>query len=372
VYIPLLLNNFIDNLNSKFMYNHKLVTLHAVFSCFLPMFLLLQNPVTAQPATITSGIDSIIQRTTPRAFNGVVSVSQNGQTLYQKAYGLANREQQTALTLKDQFVIGSLSKQITGALILLEVETGRVQLNNKIKQYLPRLTAKWTDSVTVEQLLNHTSGIVKLDQPLQNRPGRVFAYSNINYDLLGQILENVTGKSYAVLATQLFDKCSMRNTVVPGGSKKIPYLVKGYMQEPDSSLTPTGDDLLQLLHSPSGGIVSTVADLQRWNNCLHNGKVLKGATYKTMITPTSERTSRWGNLGYACGVQVDNLEGIQEISHSGYVPGYIAVNIYYPQKHLSIIVLENTGWLADDMDYTFYMEDQIRKLLRAQIAADEL
>lgn len=349
------------------MYKQRLVTRLSVFFYVLPLCILLQTPVFSQSAVISSGIDSILKLTAPRHFNGVVTVAQNGQTIYQQAYGFSDRNKKVPLTLKDQFIVGSISKQMTAALVMLEVEAGHIQLNNTINHYLPQLKARWKDSVTVEQLLNHTSGIKTVDLPLQNRPGRVFAYTNIAYELLGQILENVTHKSYAVLTMQLFDKCGMRNTTVPTASKAIRTLATGYMEEEGHTLTPTGSDLLSQLKAPSGGIVSTTADLQRWNICLHQGKILKDATYRKMITPSSERDSRWGRLNYGYGLQIDALDGIKEISHGGYVPGFISTNIYFPEKKLSVIILENTSWLPDDMNYTFFMEDKIRDLLRAQI-----
>jgi len=354
------------------MYKQRLVTRLSVFFYVLPLCILLQNPVFSQSAEISSGIDSILKLTTPRDFNGVVSVAQNGQTIYQQAYGFSDRDKKVPLTLKDQFIIGSISKQMTAALVMLEVEAGRIQLNKTINQYLPQLKPRWKDSVTVEQLLNHTSGIKSMDLPLQNRPGRVFAYTNIAYELLGQILESVTHKSYAALTMQLFDKCGMRNTTVPTASRAIRTLATGYMEAADHTLTPTDSDLLTLLKAPSGGIISTAADLQRWNICLHQGKILKDATYRQMITPSSERESRWGRLSYGYGLQIDALDDIKEISHNGYVPGFISTNIYFPEKKLSIIILENTSWLPEDMNYTFFMEDKIRELLRAQITANVL
>ncbi|MET7001591.1 serine hydrolase domain-containing protein [Chitinophaga defluvii] len=354
------------------MYKQRWVTRLSVFFYVLLLSVLLQNPVFSQSAVISSGIDSILKLTVPHSFNGVVTVAQNGQTIYQQAYGFADRDQKVPLTLKNQFIIGSISKQMTATLIMLEVEAGHIQLNKTINHYLPQLKPRWKDSVTVEQLLNHTSGIKTMELPLQNRPGRVFAYTNIAYELLAQILESVTHQSYAALATKLFDKCGMRNTTVPTASRAIRTLATGYMEEEDHTLTPTGSDLLTLLKAPSGGMISTAADLQRWNICLHQGKILKDATYRQMITPSSERDSRWGRLSYGYGVQVDELDDIREISHNGYVPGFISTNIYFPEKKLSLIVLENTSWLPADMSYTFFIEDKIRELLRAQITDNVL
>jgi D-alanyl-D-alanine carboxypeptidase len=116
-------------------------------------------------------IDSLIQTTSPRGFNGVILITQNGKTKYSKAFGYSNFENKIPLTLKDNFRIQSNSKQITAVLILKEVEKGNVSLKKPITTYLPDLKQPWADSVTVQQLLNMSAGIVSLDKPLAFKPG---------------------------------------------------------------------------------------------------------------------------------------------------------------------------------------------------------
>ena len=111
-------------------------------------------------------LDSLLETQSPRPFNGVVLITQDDDVLYQKALGFKNFEQRTALEGNDQFVINSNSKQITAALILLEVEKGTINLQVAINTYLPKLKQDWANTVTVHQLLNHTHGIAELNKPL--------------------------------------------------------------------------------------------------------------------------------------------------------------------------------------------------------------
>ncbi len=90
-------------------------------------------------------IDSLIATTNPRKFNGVILITQNGETKYSKEYGFSDFEKKIPINLNDNFRIQSNSKQITAVLILKEVEKGNIHLNNTIKKYLPELNSTWTD-----------------------------------------------------------------------------------------------------------------------------------------------------------------------------------------------------------------------------------
>ena len=175
-------------------------------------------------------LDSLLETQSPRPFNGVVLITQDDDVLYQKALGFKNFEQSTALEVDDQFVINSNSKQITAALILLEVEKGTINLQAPINTYLPKLKQDWASTVTVHQLLNHTHGIAELDKPLLFQPGSDFKYGNLSNVLLGQIITTVTKKSYTEVAEALFNKLGMNHSVA-NAARLAPRLVSGHINE---------------------------------------------------------------------------------------------------------------------------------------------
>mgnify|MGYP000900382627 CR=1 FL=1 len=98
---------------------------------------------------LTSKIDSLIQLENPRKFNGVILITENGKPIYGKAYGFADFEKKIPLKLSDSFIIMSNSKLFTSVLVLKEVEKGKIDLNEKISEYLPELSQSWKDSITV-------------------------------------------------------------------------------------------------------------------------------------------------------------------------------------------------------------------------------
>ena len=102
---------------------------------------------------LTVTIDSIIEN---NHFNGVALLIKDSTVVYSRSIGYSDIVQKTPIVFNDQFVIGSISKQITAVLVLREYEKGTLELNDKINQYLIKIDQPWSEEVTVHQLLTHT------------------------------------------------------------------------------------------------------------------------------------------------------------------------------------------------------------------------
>lgn len=343
------------------------------FSAFFSLLLLSECGFCQ--ADLGKSVDSLLRVTSPTFFNGVVLISKNGNPVYQKSHGYSDLTKKTALKMEDQFLIASISKQFTATLVLLQMQAGRIQAQQSIRYYLSDFKQQWADSVTVQQLLNHTSGITNWDKALAHEPGTKFSYSNINYAILGKIIEKTSGKTYAALTADLFDHCKMKSSTVPPGpgrKSNIKKLVKGHSEADNGQFQE--ENILNLLDSPmmgvpAGGIVSTTGDLNKWMYCLHSGGILADSMYQAMITHCVARPHRWGALKYGDGIQVDSLDDVEELSMSGYVPGFISTMIYYPKTKVSMVVLENISPSSSDMNRVYYFHDQIRKIVRSHLAS---
>lgn len=286
----------------------------------------------------------------PRAFSGVAAIAKEGKVVFQ--HNSDNVDGDT------RFIIGSLSKQMTAALVLIKADKKQIDLNSPISRYLPNLYPDWADKVTVTHLLNHTSGIVATDKPLKSKPGTRFAYSNLGYDLLGEIVSSKPVKDYLGLAKLVFKYCDMPSSKAYGTTGVVEGSVELNTGELKAIKPRISEDSI-----PSGGIVSTVNDLIKWNQCLHEGRLFTKPLYQQMVEQAAVREHRWGQLGYGFGLQLLQSEGLVEYSHSGYVPGYIATLTYYPQTKTTLVVLENTSWMPNDMARVFYYHDALRKKL---------
>ncbi|WP_338759327.1 serine hydrolase domain-containing protein [Bernardetia sp. ABR2-2B] len=318
-------------------------------------------------------IDSLILTTSPRKFNGVVFITKNGETKYEKAYGYSDFDKKTPISSNDNFRIQSNSKQITAVLVLKEVEKGNINLESTIKIYLPNLEQTWADTVTVHQLLNMSSGIIDVNEPLLFEAGKGYRYSNPGYGLLGNILEHVTKKEYSELANSLFEELKMTNTYCyqPDGDNKG--LVNSYWLESNEVSLVAFDSIGFTKESwksfiPAGGIISNVSDLNLWDTKLHKGKVLSTDFYNKMTIPTNKGThAAFDNdtLGYAYGLRVHDQHPIKHLGHGGRGIGFVCIKFYIPENDIDVIVWENIYCLDNDIEplVVYHFENEIRKIV---------
>ncbi|RZJ48702.1 MAG: class A beta-lactamase-related serine hydrolase [Flavobacterium sp.] len=314
----------------------------------------------------TAKIDSLIQTTSPRSFNGVILITQNGKTKYSKAFGYSDFENKIPLAIKDKFRIQSNSKQITAVLILREADKGKIDLQSPIKKYLPEIKQAWADSVTVHQLLNFSSGITAIDKPLSFKPGTDFLYNVVAYTLLGNIIEQVTGKKYVAAANDLFKELDMNNSFCYEENKMQNRLVNGYTSSNNifklRAHPIQREDWVGFI--PAGGIVSNLEDLNRWDTKLHNGAILKPTTYKLMTNYTiTAQHEAFGKekIGYGYGVYISDKTPLKYIGHPGKGLGFVSLKIYFPEINVDLIVLENQ--YSDDESLHYYFEKEIRKIV---------
>ena len=313
-------------------------------------------------------IDSLIQTTSPRKFNGVISITQNGKRVFSKTYGYSNFEKKTPVSLNDNFRIQSNSKQITGVIVLKEVEKGNIELDRPISTYLPEFKATWVDSVTVHQLVNMSAGIESLDKPLLFKPGTDFHYSNPAYGLLGRIIKNVTGKEYTEVANSLFKELGMKNTFCYHFDKENQELINGYQGTGSeyefvkfSEIGFTKDTWNDFI--PTGGIISNIRDLHIWDKKLHNGELLEPASYEIMTNseiPDVFPALSDEEMSYGYGIDIAD-QPFRYLGHGGSGFGFVNIKFYVPENGLNVIVLENV--YHDDIPIRYHFEKEIRKIV---------
>ena len=308
---------------------------------------------------LTSKVDSIINE---HKFNGVLLISTDSCTIYSSANGYSNLETKSKISLNDQFVIGSISKQITAVLILRAYEKRRIGLNDTIGKYLLEIDQPWMKKVTVHQLLTHTHGIVDLDKPLAFKQGSKFHYSQLGYELLAQLLEKVSGKTFKDLSTELFNQYGLKNTFHPN-NKVYRNLVEGYEENENGTLEYTEHSLYN--YAAAGSFISNVNDLTKWNQLLHSESLIKKETLELMKTKYATRMHPiFGAVEYSYGLLFKDGEQDIQIGALGYAPGFVSACYYYPQTKLNLIVLGNTANNLDDFKQTFVVHTEIMQLIK--------
>lgn len=289
-----------------------------------------------------------------------LAVIKNGRIVKAEGYGLASVEFNAAATKDTVFEIGSVSKQMTAAGIMLLVEDGKVSLDEKISKYLKASPESWKD-VTVRHLLTHTSGIknytglsgfeltkrLKRDDfikalsahPLEFEPGERWNYSNSGYNLLGFIIETVSGKSYwDFMRERVFLPLKMTQTADRDPLYVIKNRATGYEWE-NNQLVGRDYDLTDVFSA--GAIVSTVTDLAKWDAALRGDAFLKPASKAQIWTPVKFNDGK--PYPYGFGWNVTEFRGHKLYSHGGQTAGFAASIHRFVDDNLTVIVLTNLG-----------------------------
>lgn len=317
-------------------------------------------------------LDLILSARSDKPFNGVILVAKGDQVLYENVKGFASFSPVKKLAKDGLFVVGSISKQFTATLVLQEFERGNIDLNAPISTYLPELRQPWANELTVHHLLTHTHGITDRNGPLSFAPGCGFAYSQIGYDLLSKIVEKITGRSFAQVTDSLFEVCGMSATFHPDLEKaKKP--VSCYVKNESGQIvaepwTP------QLFPIAAGGFISNAGDLLRWNNNLFNGTVLNPATLELMTSRQQNAVRNhpvFGTTYYGYGLTVDDKDGVIQYGQTGYVPGFVSMDFYFPQVGISVILLENLSY-GDNLKESFSHHVDVLNIVRRYIIEREL
>jgi len=319
-----------------------------------------ENPDEVQ-GLFSPKMDSLIHT---NGFNGVVMVMQDTTVLYQQATGYSDLQHQIPLHSENQFVIGSISKQITAVLILRAYEKGMIDLAAPVGYYLTDLTQLWAQEVTVHHLLTHTHGIVDLDAPLAFQPGTQFQYSQLGYFLLGQILEKITGNTFKELSTKLFKKYGLNHTKYPDGIAEG-NLVIGYEEIEDGKIARSKSNADHFV--AAGGFISNAHDLGKWNYLLYSGKLVQPETLKLMKTKYATRMHPvMGKIAYGYGLLFMETEEEIQLGAFGYVPGFASACYFYPKSNMSLIVLQNVCRNPDDLKKTFAVHTACMNMVKEE------
>jgi CubicO group peptidase (beta-lactamase class C family) len=296
-----------------------------------------------------------------KEFNGSVLVVQKGKTIYQKSFGMADREWSIPNTNQTKYRIGSVTKQFTAASILQLQEKGKLQLDDKLSKYFPDYPKG--DSVTIHMLLNHTSGIKNYtdipefwpkailplshdsmialfkNKPYDFSPGTKWNYSNSGYYLLGVIVEKVSGKKFTdYLQQEVINKAGLKNTSMDRLDSVLAYRAKGYAKNRTGGFSQAMFISMEGPYS-AGAMFSTPEDLVSWTKALHENKILSPAITAKMMTPYLN------NYGY--GLDIDSLKTHKRVWHNGGIPGFSTHLAYYPAEDLYVAAISNNEMSAD-------------------------
>jgi CubicO group peptidase (beta-lactamase class C family) len=325
-------------------------------------------PASAQarvPDSVAHRIDAVFARFTPDGPGCAMGVFQNARIVYEKGYGLANIEYGVPLTPTTPMIMGSVSKQFTAASIALLAEQGRLSLTDEIHKYVPEL-ADYGKPITIEELVHHTSGVrdfwalvdaagmrpddgytvddvvvlASRQKHLNFDPGAEYNYSNTGYVLLGVVVKRVSGKSLRQFAAdEIFGPLGMASSHFHDDHNE-PVRGRAFAYSPVASgrwrINVWNNDIVG-----QGGLMTTVEDLQKWDENFYTGRVGGPAFLARQLE--RGRLNDGKEIAYAFGLEVGAYRGLPMVEHSGSTGGYRTDIARFPSAHTSVVTMCNVS-----------------------------
>lgn len=313
----------------------------------------------------------------PGATLGVVLA--NGES-FGLAVGYSDRDAKTAMRPSDRMLAGSVGKTFALATALQLVSEGKIGLDDKVEKYFGK--ELWFDKlpnardITVRQLMNHTSGLVRYEfketftndltaNPMKVwtpeerfaylfgekaafEPGKGWDYSDTNYIVLGMIIEKVTRKRFYDEANRRVIKPLKLTNTIPQEGPVMKGVVQGYAGPNNpfggkDAMIENGKFVVNpQLEWTGGGYASTSEDLARWAKMMYEGKAFDASLLPQVLdgvaAPMLGRDTKYG-----LGVIIRQTAAGRSYGHSGFFPGYVTDMMYFPDSKIAIAVQVNTS-----------------------------
>jgi len=346
--------------------------------------------VSAETPTLEAQVDHFVRsEMQQQKIPGVaIGIFQHGEVLLSKGYGYANLEHRVPVTSATVFQSASIGKQFTAVAVMLQVEDGKLSLDDSIRKYFPDAPESW-QAITIRQLLNHTSGIadyfesmgtngieafdlrrdydpdelrrIFYELPLDFEAGSDWHYSNTGYALLGFLVRQLSGRFYGdELQERVFEPLGMRTARVISEADIVPNRAAGYRlidgeiknQEWYAPMVNTTAD---------GALYLSLRDYLAWDRGLLKRAILSSESWDQIYTPAKLSGDR--EYPYGFGWRIGQSQGLPWYHHSGSSQGFHLYISRYLRGDLTIVVLTN---LYDDEPRR--LVDGIAEIIDPQIA----
>jgi CubicO group peptidase (beta-lactamase class C family) len=289
-----------------------------------------------------------------------VAVAKNNVMVYSGAFGFADIEQRLVLRTDSAHRLASLSKPVTGTIIMDLVQLGRLKLDTPIKTYLTVLPTAY-DKVTIRHLLSHQAGVrdyrndeevfnevhyptsrdaieIFVNDALLFESGTKMAYSNFGFTMLGAVAEAATGETFQNLSKDFFRRYNLRGFDIDDPLTIVPKRVRGYHVDEDGLLSNTRAYDASNKY-PAGGFTSSAEDYLRFAIAVGSGQVLRPEILNQTWADQHTRDERETHYGLGWGVS--ELEGRKMVGFNGLSPSTTTSARYFPVEGVGIVALCN-------------------------------
>jgi len=309
-------------------------------------------------------LNKIATQDVPDKAPGIATaIIKDGEVIFEKYAGYANLADSLLISPSSRFNIASNGKQFTALAILMLADSKKLRLTDDIRKYLPDLFPTVENKITINNLLNHTSGIrdfydllslqgitwweknftnediyklIKNQTELNFSPGTKYLYSNTNYVLLALIIERLSKESFVTFTNKMFQQLNMPNTsFVDNASEVHEPIAKSYF---NFNTWTTYDWIWNACGD--GNIFSTLKDQIQWELVVQRKAPTK---IKKRIIEQSQSLVPHSIKNYGYGLEFGTYKDIEYRFHEGATGAWKATTLRIPTKNLSFITLTNTG-----------------------------
>lgn len=346
---------------------------------FVIILLLGFNSFAQKDKNITQISNYLEKLSEDELFSLSIAISKNDKIIFQKGYGYANREHQIPNQPNTKFNIASIGKMFTAVAILQLKEKNKISLHQPIGKYLPEFpNPKIRDSVTIHQLLTHTSGLpLWFNQEFAMNPKFAYlelkdylplykevevdskkvgesSYSNVGFILLGYIVEAASDMSFKkYLQEHIFKPSGMTETGLWNLTEIIPNAAVGYVRPATKEGYWATNFHKNMNSNPAGGTFSTVLDLTKFYQALRKNQLLSPATIALMFEPKTLTPSGDYGYGYGIGTFVRNDKKVK-----GHLGGFFGIRgelMWFQEAGYTVAILANSDQ-TDYIDVSYFIE----------------
>jgi len=324
---------------------------------------------------LSSKIDGVFSSVkSTNAPGAAVLVVRDGKPIFRQGYGVTDLRSLHPINAETDFRLASFTKQFTATCIMLLVHDGKLRYDEHLTEIFPEFPA-YGRSITVRNLLNHTSGLPDYEDVLMKQypdtppekipqildagvlklleqqssgkfsPGTKWEYSNSGYAVLAMIVEKVSGKPFGhFLHDRIFAPLAMNSTLAyEKGKNEVPNRAYGHTKERDAFKETDQSPTSAVLGD--GGIYTSLDDLVKWDRALREHTLLSEAEMQPALTPVHVTdglpTSEGRNVSYGFGWFLDPYKGHRRMWHDGETIGFRTTIQRFPEDKTTIIVLAN-------------------------------
>jgi len=303
-----------------------------------------------------------------------VGVVKDQELRYAKGFGVVNLETGGKVTPRTLFHMASITKPFVATSIVQLLEQEKLSLDDRIVEHLPyfEMMDRRYDRLTIRQFLTHSSGMPDVtnyhwdepeydegaleryvrsltDRMLVSMPGEKFTYSNMAFEVLGDLIAKVSGQSFAdYVKEHILLPLGMNDSSILIRDVEPALLANGHIQEEGGQIRVSEHYAYNRAHGPSSCLYSNVVDMSRWaianmnRGELEGARILDASSYELLWTPAVEAGVSDGPPRYI-GLSwfLSDYGGYQTVSHGGRDIGYQTNFVMVPDAGVAVIVLSN-------------------------------